>query len=137
MPERRPVRRQTRRPTGRAPRRRQVSPEVRHRRAVVRMVLLMLVFVAFLFVFVFPIRTLLAQRQEHQDVRERLELLREQGDALAKEAERLQSDAEVERIARERYNLVRPGETPYAVVPVPENATTTTAPPTPRRIPSS
>ena len=93
------------------------------------MVLLMLVFVAFLFVFVFPIRTLLAQREEHRQIRDRLELLREQSDQLAKESERLESDAEVERIARERYNLVRPGETPYAVVPVPENATTTTAAP--------
>jgi cell division protein FtsB len=94
------------------------------------MVVLMLLFVAFLFVFVFPIRSLLAQRQETHMVRDRLELLREQSDRLADEAERLQSDAEVERIARERYNLVRPGETPYAVVPVPE-AATTTAPPAP------
>ncbi|MGQ0803566.1 MAG: FtsB family cell division protein [Actinomycetota bacterium] len=97
------------------------------------MALLMLLFVAFLFVFVFPIRTLLAQRQETNVVRDRLELLREQSDRLADEAERLQSDAEVERIARERYNLIRPGETPYAVVPVPETSapTTTTAPPAP------
>jgi cell division protein FtsB len=93
------------------------------------MAVMMLLFVAFLFVFVFPIRSLLAQRQETQIVRDRLELLREQSDTLTDEAERLQSDAEVERIARERHNLVRPGETPYAVVPVPENATTTTAPP--------
>jgi cell division protein FtsB len=95
------------------------------------MVLMMLLFVAFLFVFVFPIRSLLAQRRETQAVQDRLELFREQSDRLADEAERLQSDAEVERIARERYNLVRPGETPYAVVPVPETATTTTRPPDP------
>jgi cell division protein FtsB len=92
---------------------------------------MMLLFVAFLFVFGFPIRSLLAQRQETDAVRDRLELLREQSETLADEAARLQSDAEVERIARERYNLVRPGETPYAVVPVPETATTTTAPPVP------
>ncbi len=91
----------------------------------------MLLFVAFLFVFVFPIRSLLAQRQETAAVHDRLELLRDQGDRLADEAERLQSDAEVERIARERYNLVRPGETPYAVVPVPETAAPTTTPPAP------
>jgi cell division protein FtsB len=108
-----------------------MSPEVRHRRAVARMVLMMLLFVAFLFVFVFPIRSLLAQRRETQAVQDRLELFREQSDRLADEAQRLQSDAEVERIARERYNLVRPGETPYAVVPVPETGTTTTGPPDP------
>jgi cell division protein FtsB len=96
-----------------------MSPEVRHRRAVARLVLVMLLFVAFLFVFVFPIRTLLAQRNDTDAVREQLELLREQNGELAEEAERLQTDAEVERIARERYNLVRPGETPWAVVPAP------------------
>ena len=92
-----------------------------------RLVLLMLVFVAFLFVFVFPIRTLLAQRRETQQVRERLEVLQEQNQALGREAGRLRSDAEIERIARERFNLVRPGETPYAVVPVPTTTTTTPA----------
>ena len=79
----------------------------------------MLVFVALLFVFVFPIRTLLAQRDDTDAVREQLQLLREQNAELEDEAERLQTDAEVERIARERYNLVRPGETPWAVVPTP------------------
>jgi cell division protein FtsB len=79
----------------------------------------MLVFVALLFVFVFPIRTLLAQRDDTDAVREQLQLLREQSAELEDEAERLQTDAEVERIARERYNLVRPGETPWAVVPTP------------------
>jgi cell division protein FtsB len=95
------------------------------------MVLLMLLFVAFLFVFVFPIRSMLAQRQETQAVHDRLELLREQSDRLADEAERLKSDAEVERIARERYNLVRPGETPWAVLPAPTTTTTTPPPATP------
>jgi cell division protein FtsB len=102
---------------------------VQHRRAVARLILMMLLFVAFLFVFVFPIRTLLAQRQESGTVREQLELLEEQSATLEKEAERLMSDSEVERLARERYNMVRPGETPYAVVPAPESTTTTTTAP--------
>jgi len=88
---------------------------------------MMLLFVAFLFVFVFPIRTLLAQRKDTGVVREQLELLRDQNARLEEEAERLQSDAEVERIAREHYNLVRPGETPYAVVEVPPPPTTPAA----------
>jgi cell division protein FtsB len=104
---------------------------VRHRRAIARLILVMLLFVAFLFVAVFPTRTLLAQRRETDAVRSKLELLTEQNEELQREAERLQSDAEVERIARERYNLVRPGETPYAVVPVPETAATTTTKPAP------
>jgi cell division protein FtsB len=121
VPERRVARRAT-------TRRRRASPEVRHRRAVVRLVLMMLVFVAFLFVFVFPVRTLLAQREDTNKVREELELLREQNARLAEEGKRLQSDAEVERIAREQYNLVRPGETPYAVVEEPPATTAPTGP---------
>jgi cell division protein FtsB len=106
-----------------------MSPEVRHRRAVARLVLVMLVFVALLFVFVFPIRTLLAQRDDTGAVREQLQLLREQNAELEDEAARLQTDAEVERIARERYNLVRPGETPWSVVGAPTATTTTTSTP--------
>jgi cell division protein FtsB len=102
---------------------------VQHRRAVARLILLMLVFVAFLFVFVFPIRTLLAQRDERGTVEDRVELLEEQSATLEKEAERLMNDSEVERLARERYNMVRPGETPYSVVPDPESTTTTTTAP--------
>ncbi len=101
---------------------------MQHRRAVARLILMMLVFVAFLFVFVFPIRTLLAQREERGKIQERVEVLEEQSATLEKEAERLKNDSEVERLARERYNMVRPGETPYAVVPAPEPTTTTTAP---------
>jgi len=88
----------------------------------------MLLFVAFLFVFVFPIRTLLAQREERARVRDQIELLDEQNRQLEQEAGRLQTDSEVERLARERYNLVRPGETPDAVVPPPDPTTTTTPP---------
>ncbi|MGH8984232.1 MAG: FtsB family cell division protein [Acidimicrobiia bacterium] len=103
---------------------------MRHRRAVVRLVMVMLVFVAFLFVFVFPIRTLFAQREDTGVVREQLELLRGQNAQLEEEAERLQSDAEVERIAREQYNLVRPGETPYTVVEEPPPTTAASESPT-------
>jgi cell division protein FtsB len=107
-----------------------MSPDVRHRRAVARLVLAVLLFVALLFVFAFPIRTLLAQRRETGRLRDRLELLREESDQLEREAERLGSDAEVERIARERYNLIRPGETPYVIVP--ETTTTTVSKPSDR-----
>jgi cell division protein FtsB len=96
---------------------------------VARLILLMLAFVAFLFVFVFPIRTLLAQREERGRIQDKIDVLEEQSDTLEREAERLQNDSEVERLARERYNMVRPGETPYAVVPSPDESTTTTRTP--------
>jgi cell division protein FtsB len=106
----------------------------RRRRLLVRVLLGGMVVVALLFAFVFPARTLLAQRQQTQKERDRLELLREQTRKLEAETRRLQNDAEIERIARERYNFVRPGERPYVVVPPPTTAppapaTTTPAPP--------
>ncbi len=94
-----------------------------------RIALLTLMTVAFLFAFVFPTRALLAQREDERRARDRLELLREESDKLADEAEQLRSDEEIERLARERYHLVYPGEESYAVVP--EGSTTTTGPPPP------
>src|SRR5215207_3020533 len=82
--------------------------------------------VALLFVFVFPARTLLAQRQQTDKQRTTLELLQEQSRRLEEESRRLQSDAEIERMAREQYGFVYPGERPYVIVPPP-----TTAPPAP------
>jgi cell division protein FtsB len=89
-----------------------------------------MVIVALLFAFVFPARTLLAQRQQTENERKRLELLQEQTRKLDAETRRLQNDAEIERIARDRYNFVRPGEHPYVVVPPPTTAppSTTTTP---------
>jgi cell division protein FtsB len=105
---------------------------------IVRLLLGAMVIVALLFAFVFPARTLLAQRQQTEKERERLALLREQTRRLEAETRRLQNDAEIERLARARYNFVRPGEHPYVVVPPPRNAPsapTTSAPttsPTPK-----
>ena len=53
------------------------------------------------------------------------ELLRRQNERLQQEAKKLQGNAEIERLAREQFDLVRPGERPYVIVPTP----TTTAPP--------
>jgi cell division protein FtsB len=84
-----------------------------------RVVVGAVVLVGFLFGAVFPTRTYLAQRREIAAANKRLELFREQNGHLEAEARRLRSDEEIERIARARYNLVRPGEEAYAVVPTP------------------
>ncbi len=84
-------------------------------------------FVGFLFGAVFPTRTFLTQREEIVAALARLELFSEQNGRLETEMARLQSDEEIERIARARFNLVKPGEEAYAIVPVP----TTAAPPPP------
>jgi len=83
-----------------------------------------LVFVGFVFGAVFPTRTYLTQRAEIAAATERLELFKAQNGRLEGAVERLQRDEEIERLARSRYNLVRPGEEAYAILPVP-------APPSP------
>jgi cell division protein FtsB len=97
----------TRRPQPRAPR----------RRRVVVPILVGLLLVVVLFAFVYPTRTYMQQRQELDVAERRLEVLRSSSRTLARENARLESDAEVERRAREDYGLVRPGETPYVLVP--------------------
>jgi cell division protein FtsB len=100
---------------------------LRHRRRVlVRVLIGGMMLVALLFVFVFPARTLLAQRQRTDEQRKTLELLEEQSRKLEEESSRLQNDAEVERMAREQYGFVYPGERPFVVVPP-----STTSPPAP------
>ncbi|HEY3240013.1 MAG TPA: septum formation initiator family protein [Acidimicrobiia bacterium] len=77
------------------------------------------VFVGFVFGAVFPTRTYLAQRREIAAAAERLELFTAQNGRLQSAVDRLQRDDEIERLARSRYNLVRPGEEAYAILPVP------------------
>jgi len=96
---------------------------VRRRRGVLVLGLLGLAVVVVLFAFVYPTRTFLAQRKEVTAAQRRLEVLEESTKALQRDNDRLQSDAEVERRAREDFGMVRPGETPYVLVPAPSPTT--------------
>ncbi len=78
-----------------------------------------LALVACMFVFVLPTQTYLSQRDQISRAEERLDVIRRETEQLRRDTERLSGDAEVERIAREQYGLVRPGETPYVIVPAP------------------
>jgi cell division protein FtsB len=69
---------------------------------------------------VFPARTYFAQRRDLDATEARLEVLSQQNKALARQAARLHTDEEIERLAREQYNLVKPGEEAYAILPSPE-----------------
>ena len=68
-------------------------------------------------VAVLPMRTYLDQR----DLLERTELERteilSEVDQLEGQLELLQTDAEVERLARENFDLVQPGEESYRILP--------------------
>jgi cell division protein FtsB len=87
------------------------------------------VLVGVLFAGVFPTRTYLAQRASISRSEKQLEVLGKQNADLEARAKKLQSDAEIERLAREQYNLVKPGEEAYAVLPPPSSGTTTTTRP--------
>lgn len=77
------------------------------------------VFVGVLFVAVFPTRTFLAQRASVSAATQQLEVLGEQNRLLEDRARLLNDDAEIERLAREQYHLVKPGEKAYALLPPP------------------
>ena len=89
--------------------------------------LLSVLLVGVLFAFVYPTQTFLDQRSATTKAREQLDLLRSENAKLA-DATGDQNDDEIARIAREFYGLVKPGETPFVILPAP---TTTTAPPAP------
>ena len=87
-------------------------------------------FVFVLFAFVYPARAWLAQRHQVNQVRRDLAVLDQQNAELQREANRLQTPAEIERLARLRFHMVKPGEQAYTVVPE-GPATATTTPSTP------
>jgi cell division protein FtsB len=80
-------------------------------------VLVAVVLIGVLFVAVFPTRTWLSQRQESAHATEQLRVLDTENTKLAARVKALQSDEEIERLAREQYNLVKPGEEAYALLP--------------------
>ena len=69
---------------------------------------------------VFPTRTYLEKKQEVSLAQQQLDNLTAENDEKQTRVDTLQTDAEIEAIAREEYNLVKPGEETYAVIPPPE-----------------
>jgi cell division protein FtsL len=96
-----------------------------------RVALIALGIVAILFVFVFPTRSYLEQRREVGAKQHDVNVLKEQNDKLAAEVNHLQQPAEIERMAREDFHMVMPGEQPFNVSPAATTTTTTPAAPSP------
>lgn len=86
-----------------------------------------------LFLAAYPARAYLAQNERRRDMAVEVRTVEDENRRLQDEAQRLQTDAEVERLARRDYNLVRPGEEVYAVVPPPTTTTVAPAPPAPKQ----
>ena len=91
-------------------------------RVISIMTLLLLVAVALVFSNVFPFRQILAQQELVEQKEETLEVLKEETSRLTAAADYLQTDRGVEKIARQDFGYVRPGEVAYVVVAPPELA---------------
>ena len=101
------------------------------RGARARLALVALALVAILFVFVFPTRSYLEQRQQVKSAQHDVDVLRQQNDRLQAQATELQQRSAIERMAREQFHRVYPGEQVYDVVPgeaTPSGTTSTTLP---------
>jgi len=65
---------------------------------------------------ILPFRQLISQQHQIERSQEQLTALTDENDALEEDITMLETDAEIERLAREQYGLVRPGEVAYVVV---------------------
>lgn len=72
-----------------------------------------------LFIGVYPTSTYLTQRSSLQKAQHQLTVLDAENAKLDQESGDLNTDARIEQLARERYNLVRPGEEAFAILPAP------------------
>jgi cell division protein FtsB len=78
---------------------------------------------------VFPTQAYLAQRRHHDDLAAQAAELEATNQQLRDRAAQLQTDDEIERLARLQYHLVRPGEEAYVILP--DDTPPTTASPAP------
>ena len=77
----------------------------------------MLALLGVLLLAVFPARAWVAQRHERARVATSVQEMATQNRRLEDRVRLLQTDAEIERLARKDYNLVRPGEDAFAILP--------------------
>ena len=78
--------------------------------------ILALLLIGVLFSSVYPIRRYFQVRSSIAQLQYEERALDQRAQQLTKEKALLQSDAEVERIAREELGMARPGEVPFAII---------------------
>ena len=71
---------------------------------------------------VLPVRNWVDQRADIGQLEAELEQVQSSNAALQEEISLLETDAEIERIARRDFGLVYPGEEAYAILPRPRSA---------------
>lgn len=87
----------------------------------------------------FPVRAYLDQQHQREHLAERLQTLSADNQRLADQIVRLQADDTIERLARDRYQMVRPGEEAFAILPDPSPPAVVPAPapgPAPAPVPA-
>ncbi|MDQ2754137.1 MAG: septum formation initiator family protein [Actinomycetota bacterium] len=86
--------------------------------------------VGVLLLFVLPGRTLLGQRHTLSITESRIHALSSENQKLSDRINQLQNNSEIERIARQDYGLVKPGEQALAILPpvAPPSTVATTSP---------
>lgn len=96
--------------------REEISP---HRRIDVSpfLAVILLTALAITMAGVFPFRQMLAQGRQVEQTRTQYETVATENRRLEEQIEVLNTPLEIERIAREQYGLVRPGETALRAVP--------------------
>jgi cell division protein FtsB len=87
------------------------------RRGLLGLLLASVVLSGLLFLFVLPGRTYLSQRSNLSSAAARIRVLGAENAKLEQRVKQLQTDAEVERLAREQYGMVKPGEQAFAILP--------------------
>ena len=94
------------------------TPVERVQRAIMtpRGAILALLLVGVLFSSVYPIRRYFAVRSSIVQLKHEERALDAETQQLTKQKALLQTDGEVERIARADLNMVRPGEVPFAII---------------------
>ena len=107
-----------------------IRQALRHR---VGVAMAALALVGVLFLAVFPLRAYVDQRRQHDQLAGQVADLEDANQKLAQRAAELQSTEEVERLARLHYQLVKPGEEAYVILPDGTSPTTVApaAPPAP------
>ena len=95
------------------------EPTPRRGRRLLWPLVAVLVLGAALSLSAFPLRTWFDQRESIAASQAELDELDAQVEALETRIAALDTPDEIERLARDRYSMVRPGEEPYGILPVP------------------
>lgn len=70
--------------------------------------------------FMYPLSTLSDQKAEQIQSQQELQALENEAQQLKLAIARLDTDVEIERVARHEFNLVYPGEEAYGLLPAPQ-----------------